>query len=80
MHLVALNQISTADGHARVSKFNDINTFPMCPAFPESMIPTAFPFLRIFPLFRTYTPVNPIQIESYLDEVSERSHHYAWIS
>jgi hypothetical protein len=77
IRVVALNQISTANGHARVQKPNEIDTFSTYPAFLQSITPTAFPFLAIFPLSRTYTLVNAIQIESYLDELSEESDNYA---
>jgi hypothetical protein len=80
IHIVALNQISTADGYAGAQKFNEIDTFSTCPAFRQSIIPTAFPFLTIVPLFCTYRLVNAIQIESYLAEVNEKSDHYAWIN
>jgi hypothetical protein len=59
-HVVALNQISAADEYARVQKFNEIDTFSTCSAFLRSIMPTAFQFLTILPLFRTYTPANAI--------------------
>jgi hypothetical protein len=79
IRVVALSQISTADGYARVQQFHDIDTFSTCPAFLQSIIPTSFPILTIFRLFRTCTLVNAIQIKSHLDEVNEKSDHYAWI-
>jgi hypothetical protein len=75
-----LNQISTADGQARVQKFNNIDIFSTCTAFLHSITPTAVPFFTVFPLLRTYTLVNPMQIESYLDEVNEKCRDYAWIN
>jgi hypothetical protein len=71
--------MSIADGYARVHKFNDMYTFSTCPAFLQCVIPTAFPFLTICPLFRAYTLVNAIQIESHLNEVNQKSHQYASI-
>jgi hypothetical protein len=82
IHVVALNQISNADGYARVQKFNEIDIFSACTAFLQSIIRAALPFLTIFPLFRTFTHtlVNAIQIESYHDEVNEKSDHDSWIN
>jgi hypothetical protein len=81
-HVVALKQISTADGYARVQEFNEIDIFSAGTAFLQSITRAALPFLTIFPLFRTYTYtlVNAIQIESYRDEVNEKSDHDAWIN